>query len=78
MWESFQGAWGLIQGRFRADIQIRPEMGVDSKNLEDGPRTIYAGVPSSLGFGVGGQSYSNFLASTAWSPEVSHRLGAPP
>ena len=26
--------------------------------------TIYAGAPSSLGFGVGGQSYSNFLAST--------------
>ena len=25
---------------------------------------FYAGVPSSLGFGVGGQSYSNFLAST--------------
>ena len=28
------------------------------------PRTMYAGVPSSLGLGVGGQSYSNFLSST--------------
>ena len=37
---------------------------VDSKKLEYGPGTIYAGVPSSLGFGVGGQQYSNFLAST--------------
>ena len=41
-------------------------MGVDSKELEYGPGTIYAGCPSSLGFGVGGPSYSNFLASTAW------------
>ena len=32
---------------------------------ENGPGTICAGVPSSLGFGVGGQSYSNFLASSA-------------
>ena len=38
---------------------------VDSKKLELGPGTIYAGVPSSLGFGDGGQSSSNFLASTA-------------
>ena len=26
--------------------------------------SIYSGAPSSLGFPVGGQSYSNFLAST--------------
>ena len=39
-------------------------MGVDSKKLVYGTRTIYAGVPSSLGFGVGGRPYSNFLAST--------------
>ena len=51
------------------DIQIRPYMGVDSKKLEYGSGTIYAGVPSSLGFGVRGLSYSNFLASTA-----SHHL----
>ena len=37
---------------------------VDSQQLEYGPGRIYAGFPSSLGFGVGGQSYSNFLAST--------------
>ena len=37
---------------------------VDSKTLENGPRRIYAGCPSSGGFGVGGQSYSNLLAST--------------
>ena len=28
-----------------------------------GPGTICAGCPSSQGFGVGGQSYSNLLAS---------------
>ena len=28
------------------------------------PGTIYAGAPSSLGFGFGGQSYSNSLATT--------------
>ena len=37
---------------------------VDSKELEYGPGTICAGFACSLGFGVGGQSYSNFLAST--------------
>ena len=34
------------------------------KKLEYGPGAIYAGVRSSLGFEVGGQSYSNFLAAT--------------
>ena len=38
---------------------------MDSKKLEDGPWTIYAGFPSLLGFGVEVWSYSNFLASTA-------------
>ena len=37
---------------------------VDSKKLEYGPGTIYVGCASSRGFEVGGQSYSNFLAST--------------
>ena len=37
---------------------------IDSKKLEYRPRTIYAGFAFCLGFGVGGQSYSNFLAST--------------
>ena len=35
-----------------------------SKKWSIGPRTIYAGVPSSLGFGVGGWSYCNLPAST--------------
>ena len=41
---------------------------VDSKTLEYGPGTNYAGFPSSLCFGVGGPSYSNFLASTVLPP----------
>ena len=61
---SLKGAWGLIQGRFRAFIQARPRSEVDSKMLEYGSGTIYAGFPSSLAFGVGEQSYSNFLASS--------------
>ena len=36
---------------------------VDCKKLEHGPRTIHDGCLSFLGFGVGGWSYSNFLAS---------------
>ena len=43
-------------------------MGVDSKKLEYEPGTIYAGFLSSLGFGVGGESCSNFLASTVDLP----------
>ena len=39
-------------------------MGVDSNKLVYHPGTIYDGLSSSLGFGVVGQSYSNFLAST--------------
>ena len=34
------------------------------QKFEHGPGTRYAGCPSSLGFGVGGESYSDFLAST--------------
>ena len=37
---------------------------VDSKKLENGPGAMYAGGPSSQAFGVGGQSYCNFLVST--------------
>ena len=37
---------------------------VGSRKFEYGPGTNYGGVPSFVGFGVGGQSYSNFLAST--------------
>ena len=43
---------------------IADPIAVDSKKLEHGAGAIYAGFPSSLGFGVGGQSYSHFLAST--------------
>ena len=39
-------------------------MAVDSRKLEHGPGRMYGGVPSFLGFGVGGQSYLNFLVST--------------
>ena len=34
------------------------------QRLEYGHRTMCDGFPSFLGFGVGGRSYSNFLAST--------------
>ena len=44
-----------------------PIITVDSTKLEYGHGTIDAGSPSSQGFGVGGQSYSNFLASIVWS-----------
>ena len=36
---------------------------VEARKLECGPRTMYASIPSSQGFAVGGQSYCNFLAS---------------
>ena len=39
---------------------------VDSKKLEQGRRMIHADFGSSLGFGLGGRSCSNFLASTAY------------
>ena len=42
------------------------ETTVDSKELEHGPGRIYASLPSSLGLGLGGQSHSNFLASTVY------------
>ena len=40
----------------------------DSEKLEHGPRTSSAWFPSSFGLGVGGQSCSNFLASTEGGP----------
>ena len=45
----------------RSHVQVGT---VDSKMLEYGPGTIYAGFPFSLGFGVGRQSYCNLLASS--------------
>ena len=46
-------------------------MRVDSKKMEYGPGTMYAAFPSSLGFRVAGQSYSNFLASTVGIQHIS-------
>ena len=40
--------------------------------LEHGSGMIWAGFPSSLGFGVGGQSYSRFLASTVVQEHTSN------
>ena len=63
---------GLILGSMRVSSRCGGTLGrgpiytVDSKKLEHGSGTIYAGVPSCLGFGVGGQSYCNFLASTVY------------
>ena len=37
---------------------------VDSRKLEYGTGKIYGGFPSFRSFGIGGRSYSNFLAST--------------
>ena len=51
----------VVTATIVAVVMIR----VGSKKFEYGPGTIFAGFPSSLGFGVGGQSYSNFLAAAA-------------
>ena len=50
VWQ-FREIWGQIRAT------------LDSKKLEYGPGTIYGGVPCFLSFGIGGQSYANFLAS---------------
>ena len=52
------GAWKCFQTR------MLPRATLGSRKLEYGPGTIYADVPSSPGFGVGGLSYSKFLAPT--------------
>ena len=49
-------------------------MGVDSNKLEYGPSTNYGGLHSFLGFGLGGQSYSNFLASTVYTVFRNRKL----
>ena len=47
----------------------------DSEKLDCGPGAIYAGFPSSQGCLVGGQSYSNFLASTVcWCSIAATKL----
>ena len=45
---------------------------VGSKKLEYGPGMMYAGFPSSLGVGVGGQSYSNFWFLLYSNPSKPH------
>ena len=45
------------------------------KQLEYGPGTIYAGFRSSPGFGVRGQSYSNFLASSVGAADLKKKRG---
>ena len=40
--------------RYRYEFRYGHGSTVDSKMLEDGPRTIYAGCPSSPGYGIGG------------------------
>ena len=57
-----------------------PSMGIDFLYGTVNSKTIYAGLPSSQGFGVGGpssqgfglggQSYSNFLTSTVKRSEL--------
>ena len=47
---------------------------VDSKKLEHGCRMMYAGCSSFFGFGAGGRSCSNFLASTV-GPKCDTRNG---
>ena len=38
-WGSFKGAWGLIQGRFGADVQIRPYKVMNSNpKVSRGPK----------------------------------------
>ena len=51
---------------------------MDSRKLESGSGTTGAGVPSFLGFGVGGQSSSNFLASTVGSLTRNRQIGLGP
>ena len=46
---------------------------VDSKKLEYASGTIWPGFPSFLGFGVQGQSYSNFLASTVHQCNIMYK-----
>ena len=49
-------------------------MGVDSHKLEYGFGVMYAGVPSSQAFVVGGQSYSNCLACTIYTTIVMSEI----
>ena len=63
------------------NMDVDLDIDIDSKMLEYGPGTIYAGAPSSRGFGVGEQSYSNCLASTVLSytiKELRLRAGYAP
>ena len=50
------------QSNINSAFVLYSDNAADFNKLEYGSGTICAGVPSSPGFGVGGQSYSNFLA----------------
>ena len=63
-WLRILGYFNPLWSTSRALLHIIFWAAVDSEKLEYGPGTICADFPSSLGFGAGGQSYSNFLAST--------------
>ena len=64
------GCWERACGSSRSPCSevegLKIHSTVDSKKLEYGPETIFAGFPCSPVLGVGGQSSSNFLASTVY------------
>ena len=65
MWECFKGAWGLIQGRFRADIPKKALCGSRLQKVGTWASEDLRLISSFKVFGVGKLSCSNFLASTA-------------
>ena len=60
-WEPYPGQIIILTCSFK---WVAASPTVDCEKLEHGRRRICDGVPSCLGFGVGGRSYSNFLAFT--------------
>ena len=49
---------------WKNSVRVQSKAIVDSQNLKHGSSMICDGVPSFQSVGVGGQSFSNFLAST--------------
>ena len=62
LWDRPSGSLLVLRGLYRDEVYRGYR--VDSRKLEYGPGTIWAGFPSCLGFGVGRESYSNSLAPT--------------
>ena len=54
--------YGMVRYGMVENTELSYSSTVDSRELENGPGTIYAGFLSFLGFEVGGRLYSNFLA----------------